>query len=111
MGKTCAVAFYFGEIDHGAFRAKFGVALDEVFADEVDFVLRRGLMAWTGRALSLTPEGARHVNGVIPLFAAPSIQRYLVERDPARAGDMDRNRRQALRVAGEAPAVEEASRV
>jgi len=99
MGKMCAVSFYFGELDCAAFRARFGVALEEAFADEVEFVLARGLMEWTERALSLTVEGAGSVNGVIALFFAPSIQRYLLERDPDRATDFERNRRLSERVA------------
>ncbi len=101
MGKTCAVSFYFGEIDLGAFRAKFGVSLEDAYPAAVRFVLDRGLMHRTGRALSLTPEGARNVNGVIALFFARSIQDYLVRRDADRAEDMDRNRRLSLRVARE----------
>jgi oxygen-independent coproporphyrinogen-3 oxidase len=102
MGKFCAVSFYFGEIHREAFRAKFGVGLEQAFADEVDFVLRRGLMEQAAETLRLTPEGAMHVNGVIALFFAPSIQQYLIERDPEDAEDMHRNQVQALRVAGEA---------
>jgi oxygen-independent coproporphyrinogen-3 oxidase len=100
MGKACAVAFYFGEIDRAAFAGKFGVTVEQAFPAEVDFLLRRGLMEWTDRALRLTPAGALEVNGVIALFFAPSIQRYLVDRDPAAADDMARARRQAQRVAG-----------
>jgi oxygen-independent coproporphyrinogen-3 oxidase len=99
MGKMCAVSFYFGEIRRAPFEAKFGVRLEEVFAPEIAFVLERGLMAWNDDALSLTPEGAGYKNGIIPLFAAPSIQGYLVGRDPAVADDMDQNRRRAERVA------------
>jgi hypothetical protein len=40
------------------------------------------------------------VNGVIALFFAPSLQAYLLERDPDHAQDMQRSRVQALRVAG-----------
>ena len=101
MGKMCAVSFYFGEIDRTAFAAKFGVSLEDAYPAAVRFVLDRGLMKETGRALSLTPEGARSVNGVIALFFAPSIQAYLVRRDSDRAEDMVRNRRLSLRVAGE----------
>lgn len=100
MAKMCAVSFYFGEIDRRAFSQKFGVELAEAFPDEVELVLRRGLMRWTERALSLTPEGAAHVNGVIALFFAPSVQSYLLGRDPERAEDFLRSRRVALRVAG-----------
>ena len=102
IGKMCAVSFYFGEIDTAAFEAKFGAALSEVFAGEVAFVLDRGLMEWTPRSLRLTPEGALQVNGVIALFFAPSLQRYLLDRDPDRAEDLHRHRLRAQRVAGEA---------
>ena len=39
---------------------------------------------------------------VIALFFAPSVQRYLLERDPDAATDMDINRSLSLRAAGEA---------
>lgn len=98
MGKMAAVSFYFGEIRREPFRAKFGVDLAQVFGPEVEFVVTRGFMELTQEALRLTPAGVHHKNGIIPLFAAPSIQRYLIERDPA-AGGMEQNRRLALRVA------------
>ena len=98
MGKMAAVSFYFGEIQRAPFEAKFGVSLEAAFPAELAFVLERGLMELHDDALSLTPEGAQHTNGIIPLFAAPSIQRYLIERDPTRADDMVRNRKLAIRV-------------
>lgn len=85
MGKMCAVSFYFGEIDTAAFRSTFGVALEDVFGDEIDFVIGRGLMERTARTLRLTRAGSCSVNGVIALFYAPSIQQYLLEREPDRA--------------------------
>jgi oxygen-independent coproporphyrinogen-3 oxidase len=104
IAKMVAVSFYFGEIDRAAFASKFGTSIEEAFPDETRFVRERGLMRYTNRALSLTEEGARHFNGVIALFFAPSVQAYLIARDPERADDMDRHRRLALRVAGEAHA-------
>lgn len=100
MGKMCAVSFYFGEILRAPFLAKFGVALEQVFADEIEFLVSRGLMELNEDALSLTPEGVHDKNGIIPLFAAPSIQGYLIERDPTQADDLVRNRKIAVRVAG-----------
>ncbi|MFO7563984.1 MAG: coproporphyrinogen-III oxidase family protein [Enhygromyxa sp.] len=99
MGKMCAVSFYFGEIQRAPFLAKFGVPLEQVFADELEFLRARGLMELGEDALSLTDEGADFKNGIIPLFAAPSIQGYLIERDPSQADDFVRNRKSALRVA------------
>lgn len=98
MAKFVAVSFYFGEIDRAAFAAKFGVTVEAAFPCEVAFAVGSGLMEDTGRALSLTPEGARCFNGVIALFFAPSVQTYLLERDPDRAEDMDLHRRRALAV-------------
>ena len=77
------------------------MGLERVFADEVEFVLRRGLMEWTPRSLRLTADGALNVNGVIALFFAPSLQQYLIERDPDRGDDLDRHRLRAEKVAGE----------
>ena len=105
MGKMCAVSFYFGEIRRRSFRARFGLSLEDAYPGAVGFVLGRGLMEWTDDALSLTPEGAAYVNGVIALFFAPSIQRYLLERDPELAQDLHANRAASLRVAGEAARV------
>lgn len=99
MGKMCAVSFYFGEIQRAPFEAKFGVALEQVFADEIEFLRARGLMELRDEALSLTSEGAQYKPGIIPLFAAPSIQRYLIDRDPTQTDDLARNRKIALRVA------------
>ncbi|OFW05831.1 MAG: hypothetical protein A3H96_15505 [Acidobacteria bacterium RIFCSPLOWO2_02_FULL_67_36] len=79
MGKMCAVSFYFGEIDTGAFASKFGVALAHLFRGEIDFAIGEGLMDYTARTLRLTRAGSRSVNGVIALFYAPSIQQYLLE--------------------------------
>ena len=99
MGKMCAVSFYFGEIQRAPFLAKFGIPLEQVFADEIEFLLARGLMELREDALALTDEGTHFQNGIIPLFAAPSIQGYLIERDPAQTDDFERNRKLALRVA------------
>ncbi len=100
MGKMAAVSFYFGEIRRAPFLAKFGVPLEQVFGPEIAFLRERGWMTWGEDALSLTPEGVHVYNGIIPLFAAPSIQRYLLERDPETSNDMARNRSIALRTAG-----------
>jgi len=112
MAKFVAVAFYFGEIDRQALTLKFGQTLEQAFPAEVDFVKSRGLMhetsgqLGTSEALSLTPEGARHFAGVIALFFAPAVQRYLVNREPNTATDMDVSRRKALRVTARASSVE-----
>ncbi|MBK6846299.1 MAG: radical SAM protein [Proteobacteria bacterium] len=78
MAKMCAVSFYFGAIDRAAFAAKFGQPLERVFAEEVAFVVDRGLMQLTPRALALTPAGVAQLNGVIALFYAPAVQAHLL---------------------------------
>jgi len=77
MAKMIAVSFYFGEIHREHFESKFGVRLEDHFPREVDFVLRRGLMAYAGPYLRLTPDGARHFNGVVALFYAGAVKEYL----------------------------------
>jgi oxygen-independent coproporphyrinogen-3 oxidase len=78
MAKMIAVSFYFGEIHREHFESKFGVRLEDHFSREVAFVLRRGLMAYAGPYLRLTPDGARHFNGVVALFYAGAVKEYLI---------------------------------
>lgn len=103
MGKMCAVSFYFGEIDRQAFQARFGVELGAAFAQEIDWLVRNGLMQWTDRSLQLTARGALEINGVIALFFAPSVQAELLARSGERTADFSRARARALRVAGLEP--------
>jgi oxygen-independent coproporphyrinogen-3 oxidase len=101
MGKMCSVSFYFGQIHLPAFERKFGIALEEAYPDAFGFVLREGLMELTGETLRLTAHGSEHKNGVHALFYAPSIQKYLLDRNPDEASDFERHRRSAARVAGD----------
>jgi oxygen-independent coproporphyrinogen-3 oxidase len=101
MGKMCSVSFYFGEIHLPSFERKFGRSLEAAYPAAFEFVLREGLMELASEMLRLTPRGAEHKNGIHALFYAPSIQAYLLERDPERASDFERNRRAASRVSGE----------
>ena len=104
MAKFVAVAFYFGEIDRNCFRDKFGLELEQAFPEQINYVKSQGLMcesqgqSGASAALSLTELGAQHFSGVIALFFAPSVQHYLIERDPETASDMDRHRARAERV-------------
>lgn len=105
MAKFVAVAFYFGEIDRVAFQNKFGLTLEQAFPEQVRYVKNAGLMAegagqsGQSRSLSLTELGAKNFSGVIALFFAPSVQQYLLERDPELASDMVKHRDRAERVA------------
>lgn len=104
MAKFVAVAFYFGEIDRTAFQDKFGLTLEDAFPEQVNYVKSAGLMdeasgqSGDSQSLSLTEWGAKHFSGVIALFFAPSVQQYLIERDPERATDMDKHRDRAERL-------------
>ena len=80
MAKMLSVSFYFGEINLGAFRQRFGVELARQFPREVAFVLREGLMEHRGPCLRLTEQGAKQVNGVIALFYSDRVKAHLVER-------------------------------
>ncbi len=96
--KMVAVSFYFGEVNLNSFAAKFGVGLEELYAAEVQYALKHRLMHYTDRGLSLTELGAYHFNGVIALFYAPSVKRYLVDRDPMVAEDFEKNESLATKV-------------
>ncbi len=99
MGKMCSVSFYFGEIHLPSFERKFGVTLEDAYPRAIDFLLREGLLEYTDQdTLRLTASGCDHKNGVHALFYAPSIQRYLLERDPERAEDFERHRKSARRL-------------
>jgi oxygen-independent coproporphyrinogen-3 oxidase len=80
MAKMISVSFYFGEINLLYFRQKFGTSLEAQFPQEVDFVLKEGLMEYGGDCLSLTRAGAAVVNGVIALFYAPAVKAHLLQR-------------------------------
>lgn len=96
--KMCAVSFYFGEVNLTSFKEKFGVTLEEVYPAEVEYVLKNNLMQYTDTTLNLTQQGAFHFNGVIALFFAPSVKRYLIERDPNAAQDFTKNEELARKV-------------
>jgi len=90
MAKMIAVSFYFGEVNLSAFENKFGLKLEDAYPQVVKFVLAEGLMEYTTsengkeisgldhRSLALTTKGAKHFNGTIALFFAPSVQGYLL---------------------------------
>jgi oxygen-independent coproporphyrinogen-3 oxidase len=86
MAKMISVSFYFGEVNLSSFRRKFGLALEEAFPAEVEFLLATGLMAYSesgenapGRTLRLTRQGEHDYNGVIALFYAGAVKEHLLE--------------------------------
>ncbi|HSA24211.1 MAG TPA: coproporphyrinogen III oxidase, partial [Myxococcota bacterium] len=78
MAKMISVSFYFGAVRLDTFQRRFGVALEERFPAEVEFVLGRGLMERAGSALRLTAAGAQSFPGVIALFYSAAVQRHLL---------------------------------
>jgi oxygen-independent coproporphyrinogen-3 oxidase len=88
--KMAAVSFYFGEINLGAFRRRFGLELEERFSAEVVFLLGQGLMAYSGagaeRGLRLTEAGAAVSSGVIALFYSDRVKQHLIARCREQAG-------------------------
>ncbi len=112
MAKMVAVSFYFGEINLQYFKLKFGISLNDAYGSAIEFALDNKLMEYTqskngqefndlknppmglhaNESLSLTEKGAKHFNGTIALFFAPSVQSYLINRNPDQAKDMHRHR-------------------
>ncbi len=90
MAKMVAVSFYFGEINLAAFQDKFGVTVEQAYSAAVEYALRERLMEYATSdngselpehspdVLRLTAHGAKHFNGTIALFFAPSVQSYLL---------------------------------
>jgi len=73
MAKMIAVSFYFGQIHLEAFRRRFGVALEQRFAAEVELLLGRNLMEHhdpSGRTRQRHPrapgERQGHANALCP---------------------------------------------
>lgn len=114
MAKMISVSFYFGEINLKAFQTKFGVPLEEVYSVAVPFLIEEGYMEYRTSengselqnfkdpqsrfCLSLTGKGAAHFNGCISLFYAPSVQNYLIQRDPTSNIDFDKHRKLASKL-------------
>ncbi len=115
MAKMIAVSFYFGEINLFAFQSKFGNRIEDFYPDEIKFLLDEGYMHYSTsmngselklnngpypkECLSLTEKGASHFNGCIAQFYAPSVKKYLLERDPNKNTDFHQNQKLASRLA------------
>lgn len=79
-GKFASVSFYFGWIDLASFQKHFGCTLEDMFYEEVQFVLQHGYMQYENSRLQLTELGNHYYNGVISLFYAGSIKQVLLDR-------------------------------
>ncbi len=87
--KMTSVSFYFGAVDRAAFRRRFGEALVEHFAEEVAFLVGRGLVKVTPDALVMTRSGARSFNGVLALFYSDRVKDHLVNLDAPVRGNAE----------------------
>lgn len=100
MAKMICVSFYFGAVHLPSFESKFGVTLAQAYPQAVEFAVNRGLMEWRDQHLAMTEWGERHFSGLCALFHAPSVQSYLLQRDPESAEDMALHRRRSRKLAG-----------
>lgn len=118
MAKMVAVSFYFGEVNLAYFENKFGVPFEQAYSAAIKYALDNELMAYTdskngiefeqgtdltygkhnSKSFSLTEKGARHFNGTIALFFAPSVQSYLIDSDPLISDDFKKNESAAERI-------------
>ncbi len=81
ISKMVSVAFYFAFVDLKAFKDRFDLSFSERFKEEIDFVLREGLMEMdkNEERIVLTSRGADYINGIIPLFYSDESKKELVE--------------------------------
>lgn len=119
MAKMVAVSFYFGEVNLQSFQDKFGISFEAAYNQVTSYAIENGLMEYTDsqngielssfskqldpiedfKCLSLTSKGAEFFNGSIALFYAPSIQKYLLERNIDASTDFVKNQKLSLAVA------------
>ena len=78
IGKMVSVAFYFGFVDLVAFQKRFGISFKIHFKDEVEFVIKNGLMQELQDRLYVTERGADYINGIIPLFFSDNSKEELL---------------------------------
>lgn len=67
--KALSVMFYFGFISMKSYKKRFGEDFRTVFAEEIDYLVSNELMTFEDEdTFILTPYGAHHIYGIIPLF-------------------------------------------
>lgn len=79
-GKFISVSFYFWGIHLPSFNKNYNRSLESMFPEEIAYVLEHNLMHYEDDRLQLTEHGTKYYNGVIALFYAGSIKKYLLER-------------------------------
>lgn len=69
--KYIAVSAYNGRMNMDVLSAKLGMPAEEIYADQLEFCLGRGLMERSGSVLAVTREGFRHYGALFSLFYSP----------------------------------------
>jgi oxygen-independent coproporphyrinogen-3 oxidase len=82
IAKMVSVSFYFGGIHLPSFRTCFGKELEDIFQNEIDFLIKNQLMRYDlpNERLQMTPLGKKHFGGVVAQFYSPSVQHYIVNK-------------------------------
>lgn len=72
--KMISVAFYFGYIHKIHFKNRIGISLEELYPQEMAFLIERGMMEHQGDLFALTQQGKNAINGITALFYSQKEQ-------------------------------------
>ena len=80
IAKMASVSFYYGGIDLIAFKDCFKVSLEELFPNELRFVVDHGLMIHDEKdqRLQMTTLGKQCFGGVVALFYSPAVKNHIL---------------------------------
>lgn len=80
IAKMASVSFYYGGIDLIAFKDCFKVSLEELFPNELKFVVDHGLMLHDKKdqRLQMTALGKQCFGGVVGLFYSPAVKNHIL---------------------------------
>ncbi len=82
IAKAFAISLYSGVIRLDDLGKSFGIDLRYHFREEIDFVLKSGLMMLEDGILKVTKKGFKCINGIIPLFYSRAAQDDLQAQQP-----------------------------
>ncbi|UJR28744.1 hypothetical protein I4U23_009971 [Adineta vaga] len=80
IAKMASVSFYYGGIDLIAFEDCFHIPLQELFPNELKFVVDHGLMTHDTKEqrLQMTSLGKQCFGGVVALFYSPAVKNHIL---------------------------------
>lgn len=81
IAKMVSVAFYFAFLDLHEFKKRFQIDFKEYFAEEIEFLEKRGLIEMTDDKMIVTEKGVENVGGVIPMFYSKESQEELMKME------------------------------